>query len=68
MSTSTIAELSGKRNVKVTEAAQVLGVSRGKVYQLMDSGALKSVHIDTARRIPLDALENYLAQIRGETN
>jgi hypothetical protein len=32
----------------------------------MDSGVLKSVHIDGARRIPLDALEAYMNTIRGD--
>jgi excisionase family DNA binding protein len=38
------------------EAAQALGVSRTKVYDLMRSGRLRSVKIGGSRRIPVDAL------------
>ena len=33
-----------------TEAAQVLGIGRSKVYELMQTGQLTSVHIGTCRR------------------
>ena len=63
-----IAELESQRNVKVSEAAAILGICRGKVYQLMDSGELRGVHIGTSRRIPLDVLKAYLRTIRGESD
>ncbi len=49
-----------------TEAAQVLGVGRSKVYELMRSGALGSVRIDSCRRIPVDDLRSLVARLRAD--
>jgi excisionase family DNA binding protein len=48
-----------------TEAAQVLGVGRSKVYELMRSGALRSVRIDSCRRIAVVDLTTLIARLRG---
>ena len=45
------------------EAAQALGIGRSKVYELLRSGALASVRIDTCRRIPVTALTTLVAQL-----
>ena len=37
------------------EAAQVLGIGRSKVYELLASRQLGSVKIGTCRRIPADS-------------
>jgi excisionase family DNA binding protein len=63
-----IQELQAIRHVRVKEAAEILGLGKTRVYELMDSGELPSVRIGTARRIPLDGLEAYLAKLRGEAN
>ena len=42
------------------EAAQVLGIGRSKVYELLASRQLASVKIGTCRRIPADALRAYV--------
>ncbi len=47
-----------------TEAAQALGIGRSKLYELMRSGVVESVRIGTARRVPADALANYIAGLR----
>ena len=47
-----------------TEAAQALGLGRSKLYELMRAGALDSVLIGGARRIPADALTDYVASLR----
>ena len=47
-----------------TEAAQVLGIGRSKVYELMQTGQLTSVHIGACRRVPADALKAFLEQLR----
>jgi excisionase family DNA binding protein len=49
-----------------SEAAQVLGVGRSKVYELMRSGALGSVRIDSCRRIPVDDLTSLVARLRAD--
>jgi excisionase family DNA binding protein len=46
-----------------TEAAKVLGIGRSKTYQLLQSGQLQSVHIGSCRRIPLEAVHNFLADL-----
>ncbi len=47
-----------------TEAAAALGIGRSKVYELLQSGQLQSVHIGTCRRIPADALTTFLDHLR----
>lgn len=49
-----------------TEAAQALGISRSKLYELMRAGAVESVLIDTARRVPVDALDAYVTRLRKQ--
>ena len=46
-----------------TEAATLLGIGRFKTYQLLQSGQLQSVHIGSCRRIPLQAVHNFLAEL-----
>jgi excisionase family DNA binding protein len=46
------------------EAAQALGIGRSKVYELLQSGQLKSVRIGSCRRVPLDAIHDLLAALR----
>jgi excisionase family DNA binding protein len=46
-----------------TEAAKILGIGRSKTYQLLQSGQLQSVHIGSCRRIPLEAVHNFLAEL-----
>ncbi len=42
------------------EAAEQLGVSRTKVYELMAAGTLRSIHIGRLRRVPVDALGDFI--------
>ncbi len=46
-----------------TEAADVLGIGRSKVYELLQTGQLHSVRIGTCRRIPADALHDLVAAL-----
>jgi excisionase family DNA binding protein len=48
------------------EAAQVLGVGRDKLYDLMRSGRLDSVKDGGARFITADALHAYVALLQSE--
>lgn len=48
--------------VRVEEAAQMLSLGRSTVYELIASGELPSVTIGAARRIPMAALEQWVAQ------
>ncbi|HXA31097.1 MAG TPA: helix-turn-helix domain-containing protein, partial [Acidimicrobiales bacterium] len=44
----------------VDEACESLHVSRPIVYQLLNSGRLRSIKIGTARRIPVESLRAYI--------
>jgi len=48
-----------------TEAARALGIGRSKLYELLQTGVLESVHIGACRRIPADALLALVAELRG---
>jgi len=47
-----------------TEAATALGIGRSKLYELMQSGELQSVHIGACRRVPREALTAFLQELR----
>ena len=46
------------------EAATALGIGRSKLYELIQSGQLPSVRIGTCRRVPAEALHNFLLTLR----
>ncbi|MDQ6782311.1 MAG: helix-turn-helix domain-containing protein [Actinomycetota bacterium] len=43
------------------EAAAELSIGRTKLYELINSGALRSVRLGTSRRIPAEALADLVA-------
>jgi excisionase family DNA binding protein len=49
--------------LRPVEAAQQLGLSRTKVYELMASGQLRSVKIGAARRVSATALADFVARL-----
>ena len=48
------------------DAAHVLGIGRTKVYELIRSGALRSVRVGGLRRIPVAALDEFVARLEGD--
>lgn len=48
---------------RVEESAELLSLSRDRVYQLIRSGQLRSVRVGKARRVPARALEDYVARL-----
>lgn len=46
--------------VTIREASEALSISRTKVYELLNSGVLASVHIGRSRRIGVRDLEEFL--------
>jgi excisionase family DNA binding protein len=48
------------------EIAEVLGIGRTKVYELIRLGVIESVKIDGCRRIPTAAVHEYVARLRRE--
>lgn len=47
--------------LRIDEAADVLGLSRSKVYQLAASGLIPSIKIGRSRRIPAAGLQRWIA-------
>ncbi|WP_322756782.1 helix-turn-helix domain-containing protein [Frankia sp. Cas3] len=47
------------------EAADLLGVSRTTLYELLNAELIESVRIGRARRIPRAALVTYVDRLRG---
>jgi len=45
----------------VPEAAEALAISRSKLYELLTAGTVASLRIDGSRRVPVAALEAYIA-------
>jgi excisionase family DNA binding protein len=53
-----------RRLLTVQEAAERLGVGETTVRALIRSFQLRSVKIGTARRVPVDDVEDFLAKLR----
>lgn len=49
------------------EAAHLIAVGRSKMYELIASGAVKSVKIGALRRVPAFALEEYVTALIDQT-
>ena len=47
------------------EAASALGIGRSKLYELLQTGVLESVHIGACRRIPTEAVAALVSSLRG---
>lgn len=52
----------------VRDFVNATGISRSKVYELMNSGELESIHIGRSRRIPTEAVEAFVAKRRAEAS
>ncbi|MBA3688377.1 MAG: helix-turn-helix domain-containing protein [Chloroflexi bacterium] len=48
--------------LRVEEAAEMLGISRARAYELAASGALPSVRIGRSRRVPVRQLEEWIEE------
>jgi excisionase family DNA binding protein len=55
-----VKEGSPKLLLTAVEAAEQLTVSRTKVYELMAAGTLRSIRIGRLRRVPVDALKDFI--------
>ena len=52
----------------VEEAAERLGVGRTTVYALVRSGDIESIAIGRLRRIPYDALDDFVSRMRRHSH
>lgn len=49
------------------EAAESLSIGRSKLYELLATGEVESLRIGASRRIPVDALEEFVGRLRQST-
>lgn len=59
---ASVASSTGNGLRRVTEVAGFLGISRSKVYAMMDSGELAYVKLGKSRRVPWDAVLRLVEQ------
>lgn len=48
----------------VEEAARALGIGRTRMFELIQAGSVETVLIGRLRRIPVDALDAFVARLR----
>lgn len=48
------------------EVAEALGLGRSKVYELLASGRLRSVKVGRSRRVTVDQLQTFVAELESE--
>jgi excisionase family DNA binding protein len=48
------------------EVAETLNISRTKVFELLQAEALRSVKMGKSRRIPTEAVREFVACLTGE--
>lgn len=44
----------------------MLAISRSKLYELIGAGTVRSIRIDGSRRVPVEALEDYISRLMSE--
>lgn len=54
--------------LKPEEAAKALGLGRAKTYQFISSGELRSITIGRSRRVPTQAVREFVARLEAEQN
>ena len=52
--------------LSVEEAAEQLSVSRTRVYALIKAGEITSIRVGRLRRVPADALLQFIARLLAE--
>jgi excisionase family DNA binding protein len=49
---------------KIEASAGALGIGRSKMFELITRGEIETVQIGRSRRVPAQALEDYVARLR----
>ena len=52
--------------LRPAEAAEALGVSRSKIYELISRGDVPSIRVGASVRVPVDALRLWIEQKSAE--
>lgn len=61
--------MDGKLMLRPAEAAEAIGVSRSKAYELISSGVIPSVRLGSSVRVPVEALRAWIAeQLQRQAN
>ncbi len=55
-----------KRLLTIKQAAEILGVGRSTVYELIANDELEVVHIGRSARVPTSAIDDFIAQLRAQ--
>lgn len=50
---------------RVPEAARMLGLGKSKTWELIARGEIETIKIDGARRVPAEALADYVKRLRS---
>ena len=50
----------------VEQVAQILGIGRSTVFQLIKNEQIESIRLGRSRRIPVDAMQNYVDDLRAK--
>lgn len=56
----------GKLLLTPEEAAGVISIGRTKLYELLSADEIVIIRVGTARRIPVEALQQYVDQLLNE--
>jgi excisionase family DNA binding protein len=56
-------EMTDRLLLRPEEVAELIGVGRTKVYELMGSGLIRSVKIGNSRRVPRIAVDEFVAAL-----
>jgi excisionase family DNA binding protein len=51
--------------LSIQEAGRALGIRRSKMYELIAAGELETVRIGRSVRVPVDAIEAFVARLRS---
>lgn len=54
--------MDNKLLLSITEAANILSVSRGTIYNLLETGALKRVHIGKSARVTVGSVRALVGE------
>jgi len=52
--------------LKVTDVMERLQLGKSKVFELLARGELESIKVDGARRVPEEAVDDFIAKRRAE--
>ncbi len=55
--------MNDRKLLRPEEAAEALGVSRSRFYELLSAGLIDSVNIGRSRRVTPEALDAYVASL-----